>query len=211
MVLLYPYVNSRTSSAAGSSVGASSMRKTPQSIPKALLQNGHDKTAVRPTSYPACRSGRPHEGKADALMLADLGVVNPHSRPHNRNDNPSRRPLQRRCEISGRVPKNGSQTIDEARTFWPASSQLAINEDQSSRRASAFDDAPNQIHFQGQASQSRPPANTALTRQFLRSPERSSARPPKPPQIPTAVLVSTRPEKQSQPSLKLKNLTVSKR
>ncbi len=56
---------------------------------KALLKDAMKKQAVPPDQLTLhADRGGPVKAKATALMLADLGVVKSHSRPHTSNDNP---------------------------------------------------------------------------------------------------------------------------
>jgi len=77
---------------------------------KALFSDAMTKHAVPPDQLTLHAAtiwpwGAPMKAKATALMLADLGVVKSHSRPHTSNDNPfSASPLQD-AEISARIPQ----------------------------------------------------------------------------------------------------------
>ena len=56
------------------------------------------------------------KAKATALMLADLGVIKSHSRPHTSNDNPVSEAHFKTLKYQPEFPKR-FQTIDEARIF----------------------------------------------------------------------------------------------
>ena len=56
------------------------------------------------------------KAKATALMLADLGVVKSHSRPHTSNDNRICEAHFKTLKYQPEFPKR-FQTIEEARTF----------------------------------------------------------------------------------------------
>jgi len=56
------------------------------------------------------------KAKATALMLADLGVVKSHSRPHTSNDNPFSEAYFKTLKYQPEFPER-FETIDEARTF----------------------------------------------------------------------------------------------
>ena len=60
--------------------------------------------------------GSPMKAKATALMLADLGVVESHSRPHTSNDNPFSEAHFKTLKYQPEFPKR-FETIDGARTF----------------------------------------------------------------------------------------------
>ena len=65
--------------------------------------------------------GAPMKAKATALMLADLGVVKSHSRPHTSNDNPFSEAHFKTLKYQPVFPKR-FQTIIDARAFCRASS-----------------------------------------------------------------------------------------
>ena len=71
---------------------------------KALFSDAMARHAVPPDQLTLhADRGGPMKAKATALMLADLGVVKSHSRPHTSNDNPfSASPFQD-TEISARI------------------------------------------------------------------------------------------------------------
>ena len=60
--------------------------------------------------------GGPMKAKATALMLADLGVVKSHSRPHTSNDNPFSEAHFKTLKYQPEFPKR-FESINEARTF----------------------------------------------------------------------------------------------
>ena len=129
--------------------------------------------------------GAPMKAKATALMLADLGVLKSHSRPHTSNDNPFPeahfKTLKYQPEFPGRF-----ETIDEARALcrrffaW-------YNEDHHHAGIGLM--TPGQIHF-GQAMAIYAARQQTLDTAFLSTPERFVRKPPKPPHIPTAVWIN---------------------
>jgi hypothetical protein len=133
------------------------------------------------------------KAKATALMLADLGVVKSHSRPHTSNDNRICEAHFKTLKYQPEFPKR-FQTIEEARTFcrrffaW-------YNEDH--HHAGIGLRTPDQIHF-GQASALHAACQTALDAACLSTPERFVHQHPKPPQIPTAVWIN--PPKKTEPA-----------
>ena len=137
--------------------------------------------------------GGPMKAKATALMLADLGVVKSHSRPHTSNDNPFSEAHFKTLKYQPEFPKR-FQNIDEARTFcrrffaW-------YNEDHHHAGIGLM--TPDQIHF-GQADEIHAARQTALDAAFLATPERFVNKPPKPPQVPTAVWIN--PPQKTMPS-----------
>ena len=84
---------------------------------KALFQDAMAKHAVPPDQLTLhADRGAPMKAKATALMLADLGVVKSHSRPHTSNDNPFSEAHFKTLKYQPEFPKR-FQTIDEARAF----------------------------------------------------------------------------------------------
>ncbi len=127
------------------------------------------------------------------LMLADLGVVKSHSRPHTSNDNPFSEAQFKTLEYQPESPKR-FQTIDVARACcrrffaW-------YNEDNYHAGIGLM--TPEQIHF-GQASQIHAARQTDLDAAFPNTPERFVRKHPKPPQVPTAVWIN--PPRKTVPS-----------
>ena len=158
------------------------------------IQDAMAKHAVPPDQLTLhADRGGPMKAKATALMLADLGVVKSHSRPHTSNDNPFSEAHFKTLKYQPEFPKR-FQTIDEARTFcrrfftW-------YNEDHHHAGIGLM--TPDQIHF-GQARAIHAARQTALDAAFLSSPERFVRQRPKPPQIPTAVWIN--PPKKTVPN-----------
>jgi putative transposase len=84
---------------------------------KALCQDATAKHAVPPDQLTLhADHGAAMKAKATALMLADLGVIRSHSRPHTSNDNPFSKANFKTLKYQPEFPKR-FQTIDEARTF----------------------------------------------------------------------------------------------
>ena len=137
--------------------------------------------------------GAAMKAKATALMLADLGVVRSHSRPHTSNDNPFSEAHFKTLKYQPEFPKR-FQTIDEARAFcrrffaW-------YNEDHHHAGIGLM--TPDQPHF-GQADAIHAARQIALDAAFLSTPERFVRQHPKPPQIPTAVWIN--PPKKTEPA-----------
>ena len=161
---------------------------------KALFQDAMAKHAVPPDQLTLhAARGAPMKAKATALMLADLGVVKSHSRPHTSNDNPFLEARFKTLKYQPEFPKR-FETIDEARAFcrrffaW-------YNEDHHHVGIALM--TPDQIHF-GQAGAIHAARQTALDAAFLSTPERFVRQRPKPPQIPTAVWIN--PSKNTEPA-----------
>ena len=160
---------------------------------KALFSDAMAKHAVPPDQLTLhADRGGPMKAKATALMLADLGVVKSHSRPHTSNDNPFSEAHFKTLKYQPEFPKR-FETIEDARTFcrrfftW-------YNEDHHHAGIGLM--TPDQIHF-GQADNIHAARQAALDAAFLSTPERFVRKRPKPPQIPKAVWIN--PPKQTEP------------
>ncbi len=129
--------------------------------------------------------GGPMKAKTTALMLADLGVLKSHSRPHTSNDNPFSEAHFKTLKYQPEFPRR-FETINEARTFcrrffaW-------YNEEHHHAGIGLM--TPDQIHF-GQAEAVYAVRQATLEAAFISTPERFVRKPPKPPQIPTAVWIN---------------------
>ena len=159
---------------------------------KALFSDAMAKHAVPPDQLTLhADRGGPMKAKATALMLADLGVVKSHSRPHTSNDNPFSEAHFKTLKYQPEFPKR-FETIDEARTFcrrffaW-------YNEEHHHAGIGLM--TPDQIHF-GQADTIHAARQIALDAAFPSTPERFVRQRPKPPQIPKAVWIN--PPKQTE-------------
>jgi len=135
--------------------------------------------------------GGPMKAKTTALMLADLGVLKSHSRPHTSNDNPFSEAHFKTLKYQPEFPKR-FENIIEARAFcrrffaW-------YNEEHHHTGIGLM--TPDQIHF-GQAVAIYAARQKTLDSAFLNTPERFVRKPPKPPQIPSAVWIN--PPKQTE-------------
>ena len=160
---------------------------------KALFQDAMAKHAVPPDQLTLhADRGGPMKAKATALMLADLGVIKSHSRPHISNENPFSEAHFKTLKYQPEFPKRFG-SIDEARTFCR---RFFAWYNQEHHHAGIGLMTPDQIHF-GQADIIYAACQTALDAAFLSTPERFVRQPPKPPQIPTAVWIN--PPKTTQP------------
>ncbi len=160
---------------------------------KALFSDAMAKHAVPPDQLTLhADRGGPMKAKATALMLADLGVVKSHSRPHTSNDNPFSEAHFKTLKYQPEFPKR-FETIEEARTFCR---RFFTWYNQDHHHAGIGLMTPDQIHF-GQADSIHAARQAALDAAFLSTPERFVHKRPKPPQIPTAVWIN--PPKQTEP------------
>jgi transposase InsO family protein len=86
---------------------------------KALFKDAMAKHAVPPDQLTLhADRGGPMKAKATALMLADLGVVKSHSRPHTSNDNPFSEAHFKTLKYQPEFPKR-FKTIEEAHVLPP--------------------------------------------------------------------------------------------
>jgi putative transposase len=161
---------------------------------KTLFHDAISKHAVPPDQLTLhADRGGPMKAKTTALMLADLGVVKSHSRPHTSNDNPFSEAHFKTLKYQPEFPKR-FQDIDEARAFcrrffaW-------YNEDHHHAGIGLM--TPNQIHF-GQADALYAARQVTLDMAFLTNPERFVRQPPKPPEVPTTVWINQ--PKKTEPS-----------
>ena len=161
---------------------------------KALFKDAMAKHAIPPDQLTLhADRGGPMKAKATALMLADLGVVKSHSRPHTSNDNPFSEAHFKTLKYQPEFPKR-FQTIDEARTFCR---RFFAWYNENHHHAGIGLMTPDQIHF-GQAGAIHAARQIALDAAFLNTPERFVRQSPKPPQIPTAVWIN--PPKKTEPA-----------
>ena len=135
--------------------------------------------------------GGPMKAKTTALMLADLGVLKSHSRPHTSNDNPFSEAHFKTLKYQPEFPRR-FETINEARAFCR---QFFTWYNEEHHHAGIGLMTPDQIHF-GQAEEIYAARQNTLNTAFLNTPERFVRKPPKPPHIPTAVWIN--PPKQTE-------------
>ena len=153
---------------------------------KALFLDAMTKHVVPPDQLTLhADRGGPMQAKTTALMLAELGVVKSHSRPHTSNDNPFSEAHFKTLKYQPEFPRR-FETIEAARGFcrrfftW-------YNEDHHHAGIGLM--TPDQIHF-GQAEALYAARQATLDAAFLGKPERFVRQPPKPPRIPTAVWIN---------------------
>lgn len=125
------------------------------------------------------------KAKTTALMLVDLGVFKSHSRTHTSNDNPFSEAQFKTLEYQPEFPRN-FETIEQARAFCR---RFFAWYNQDHHHAGIGLMTPDQIHF-GQAQTVYAARQPTLNAAFLSTPERFVHKPPKPPQIPTAVWIN---------------------
>jgi putative transposase len=125
------------------------------------------------------------KAKTTALMLADLGVVKSHSRPHTSNDNPFSEAHFKTMKYQPKFPER-LETIAEARAFCRC---FFAWYNQGHHHAGIGLMTPDQIHF-GQADDIYAARQATLDAAFLSTPERFVRQTPKPPKVPTTVWIN---------------------
>jgi putative transposase len=125
------------------------------------------------------------KAKTTALMLADLGVVKSHSRPHTSNDNPFSEAHFKTMKYQPKFPER-LETIAEARAFCRC---FFAWYNQGHHHAGIGLMTPDQIHF-GQADDIYAARQATLDAAFLSTPERFVRQTPKPPKGPTIVWIN---------------------
>jgi len=125
------------------------------------------------------------KAKATALMLADLGVTKSHSRPYTSNDNPFSESHFKTLKYQPQFPKRFG-CIQDAKAFcrhffdW-------YNRDHHHLGIGLM--TPDQVHY-GQAAEVYAARQAILDSAFRLNPKRFVNKPPKPPQMPTAVWIN---------------------
>jgi len=153
---------------------------------KALFDDTLAKHAVPPgqLTLHADRGG-PMKAKATALMLADLGVTQSHSRPHTSNDNPFSEAHFKTLKYQPEFPKRFG-CVEDAKEFcrrfftW-------YNQDHHHGGLGLM--TPDQVHY-GQAEAVQAARQSTLDRAFSANPERFVRKAPEPPTKPTAVWIN---------------------
>ncbi len=153
---------------------------------KALFDEAMQKHAV-PAGQLTLHADRggPMKAKATAQMLADLGVVKSHSRPHTSNDNPFSESHFKTLKYRPGFPK-AFATIGEAR-IWCRAFFTWYN--QNHRHAGIGLMTPDQVHY-GQANAIHAARTLTLAKAFRQTPARFVRNPPKPPKLPTKVWIN---------------------
>jgi len=120
-----------------------------------------------------------------ALLLADLGIAKSHGRPHTSNDNPYSEAQFKTLKYHPRFPPRFG-SLEDARAFCRAFFRW-YNEEH--RHAGIGLLSPAMVHF-GRAPEVQAARAVTLARAFAAHPERFVRRPPRPPELPTAVWIN---------------------
>jgi putative transposase len=120
-----------------------------------------------------------------ALLLADLGITKSHGRPHTSNDNPYSEAQFKTLKYHPRFPSRFG-SLEDARAFCRAFFRW-YNEEH--RHSGIGLLSPAMVHF-GRAPEVQAARAVTLARAFAAHPERFVRRPPRPPELPTAVWIN---------------------
>ncbi len=123
--------------------------------------------------------------KSLALLLADLGVVKTHSRPHVSDDNPFSEAQFKTLKYRPGYPDRFG-SIEDARRFCQ---QFFAWYNHEHHNSGIHLLTPANVHY-GQAAQVISQRQTVLERAFHRHPERFVRRPPQHPSLPQAVWIN---------------------
>jgi transposase InsO family protein len=134
--------------------------------------------------------GGPMKAKATALLLADLGVIRSHSRPHTSNDNPFSESQFKNLKYQPQFPERFG-CIEDARSFLRHYFDWY---NQHHHHVGIGLMTPNQVHY-GQADAIYAARQHTLDRACRQHPERFVNRAPKPPAKPTATWINPPPPK----------------
>jgi putative transposase len=151
-----------------------------------LIEGAVTKHAVPPGQLTLhADRGSPMIAKATAHVLADLGVVKSHSRPHTSNDNPFSEAQFKTLKYRPAFPKRFG-SVQHARSFC----RDFFAWDNAEHRHSGIGLlTPNQMH-DGNADAIQAQRQEVLDRAYARHPERFVRRRPSPPAIPTAAWIN---------------------
>ncbi len=126
--------------------------------------------------------------KTVAQLLADLGVLKSHSRPHVSNDNPFSEAQFKTLKYSPRFPARFA-SIADARTFVD---EFFAHYNHRHRHSGIGLHTPADVHY-GRADQIRAQRQTVLDAAYNARPDRFT-RPPRAPQVPEAAWINQPPE-----------------
>jgi transposase InsO family protein len=129
--------------------------------------------------------GGPMRAKATALLLADLGVTQSHSRPHTSNDNPFSESHFKTMKYQPQFPQRFG-CIQDAKAFCRSFFDW-YNQDHHHAGIGLM--TPDQVHY-GQADEIHTARQNTLDAAFDRNPERFVRKEPEPPAKPTATWIN---------------------
>lgn len=129
--------------------------------------------------------GSPMKAKATAQMLADLGVVKSHGRPHTSNDNPFSEAHFKTLKYQPEFPKRFDD-IHQAEAFCR---RFFDWNNRDHHHAGIGLMTPDQVHY-GQADAVHAARQQALDTAFTKNPRRFARKRPQPPRKPEAVWIN---------------------
>ena len=129
--------------------------------------------------------GGPMRAKATALLLADLGVTQSHSRPHTSNDNPFSESHFKTMKYQPQFPQRFG-CIQDAKAFCRSFFDWY---NQEHHHAGIGLMTPDQVHY-GQVDEIHAARQNILDGAFDRNPERFVRKEPEPPAKPTATWIN---------------------
>ena len=136
--------------------------------------------------------GGPMKAKATALLLADLGVIRSHNRPHTSNDNPFSESHFKTLKYQPRFPQRFG-CIEDARSFCRRFFDW-YNQDHHHGGIGLM--TPDQVHY-GQIDAVHTARQRTLAQAFRANPERFVNKAPTPPDKPTAAWINPPSPKKS--------------
>jgi putative transposase len=138
--------------------------------------------------------GSSMKSKPVALLLADLGVLKTHSRPHVCDDNPYSESQFRTLKYRADFPDRFG-SIEDARGFCQSFFHWYNHEHHHSGLGLM---TPAAVHY-GQAADLLARRQLVLDAAFRDHPERFVRRPPRPPELPSAVWINKPPKEEKTP------------
>ena len=155
-------------------------------IARVLIEESVRKQGVPPSQLTlhADRGGA-MSAKSTAMLLADLGVIKSHSRPHVSDDNPFSEAQFKTLKYRPEFPERFG-SVQDARAFCRVFFPWYDTEHHHSALGLL---TPHDVHY-GAHVQVRERRQTVLDAAFAAHPERFVRRPPTPPPVPAAVWIN---------------------
>jgi putative transposase len=164
-------------------------------LAKRLIEHSCRKHKIAPGQLTVhADRGSSMKSKPVALLLADLGVIKTHSRPHVSDDNPYSESQFRTLKYRPDFPDRFG-SIEDARGFCQGFFHWYNYQHHHSGLGLM---TPATVHF-GQATQLLAQRQTVLNEAFRLHPERFVRNPPKPPQLPSEVWINPPPKEEKTP------------
>jgi len=164
-------------------------------LAKRLIEHSCRKQNIAPGQLTVhADRGSSMKSKPVALLLADLGVVKTHSRPHVSDDNPYSESQFRTLKYRPDFPDRFG-SIEDARGFCQPFFHWYNYQHHHSGLGLL---TPAAVHY-GQASQLMARRQDVLDAAFRLHPERFVRRPPRPPKLPTEVWINPPPKEVKTP------------